>query len=286
MTTAKFGCQLPQESSDISHIFEVVKDCESLGYDSVWAYDHLTPYWLRSRSSLEGWSLLSAVAARTSKIKIGSLVTNVNLRNPSLLAKITSTIDNISDGRLMVGLGIGDRMSIPELVSYGYRFPTLDERVTLLRETIMVLRAMWTEAEVSFRGKTLNLSHAVCQPKPKQKTGPPIWVGGRHPRLLDVTAELGDGWNYWKVTGDKLRQLEEYLHTKCAELHRQPETITESWAGTVALTSAGNEKLGESVKEQLMSQTGEKTSYFIASFPAGVDRKAYETFAEAVKSIN
>ena len=285
MATAKFGCQLPQDNSDIARIFQVAKDCESLGYDSVWVYDHLAPYWLRSRSSLEGWSLLSAVAARTSRIKVGSLVTNVNLRNPSLLAKITSTVDNISGGRLIVGLGIGDRMSIPELRSYGYRFPPLDERVALLRESIMVLKAMWTDTEVSFRGKILKLSHAVCQPKPKQKTGPPIWVGGRHPKLLDVTAELADGWNHWGLTGEKLRQLEAYLHSKCAELHRPPESVIESWTGTAATLPVGNNRLSETAKQELKSQIGKNTSYFIASFPAGADRKAYEGFAEAVKSI-
>jgi len=285
LTTVKFGCQLPQDASDITRVFQAAKDCESLGYDSVWAYDHLTPYWLRSRSSLEGWTLISAVAARTSRIKIGSLVTNVNLRNPSLLAKITSTADNISGGRLIVGLGIGDRMSIPELRSYGYRYPPLDERVTLLRETIMVLKAMWTEPEVSFRGKILRLSKAVCQPKPKQTTGPPIWVGGRNRRLLDVTAELADGWNHWGVTGEKLRQLEAYLYSKCTEFRRPHESITESWAGTVSTFLPGKNKHADNVKKELKSRTGEKTSYFIASFPANADRKAYEGFAEAVRSI-
>ena len=285
MTTAKFGCQLPQDGSNIPHIFEVAKDCEELGYDSVWAYDHLTPYWLHSRSSLEGWSLISAVAARTSRIKIGSLVTNVNLRNPSLLAKITSTVDNLSRGRLIVGLGIGDRMSIHELRSYGYRFPPLDERVTLLRETITVLKAMWTETEVSFSGKMLKLSNAVCEPKPNQKTGPPIWIGGRNRKLLDVTAELADGWNHWGLTKKQLRQLEEYLNVKCAEFHRLPSSITESWAGTISTSPPADNKLAERMREEVKSLIGEKTNYLIASFPADADRKAYEGFAEAVKSI-
>jgi len=283
LTTAKFGCQLPQDNSDISRLFEVAKDCESLGYDSVWAYDHLAPYWLRSRSCLESWSLISAVASRTSRIKVGSLVTNVTLRNPSLLAKITSSVDQISGGRLIVGLGIGDRLSIPELRSYGYQFPPLDQRMALLRETIMILKAMWTQPEVSFRGKLFTLSNALCQPKPKQKSGPPIWVGGRNRNLLDITAELADGWNHWDLTQVRLRQLEAYLHTKCAEFHRPPESITESWAGTVALSPSGN--LADNVKEDLKSRVGEKTRYFIASFPAGAGRKAYEGFAEAVRSL-
>ena len=285
MTTVKFGCQLPQDVSDISRVFQVAKDCESLGYDSVWAYDHLIPYWLPSGTCLEGWSLISAVAARTSRVKVGSLVTNLNLRNPSLLAKITSTVDNISGGRLMVGLGIGDRMSVPELRAYGYRYPPLDERVTLLRETITVLKAMWTEPEVSFRGKTLRLAKAVCEPKPIQRPRPPIWVGGRNRRLLDVTAELADGWNHWGIAGERLRKLEAYLYTQCSQFRRPPASITESWAGTASTFQLGKIKPADKLREELRSRVGEKTSYFIASFPADADRKAYEGFAEAVKSI-
>jgi alkanesulfonate monooxygenase SsuD/methylene tetrahydromethanopterin reductase-like flavin-dependent oxidoreductase (luciferase family) len=285
LTTAKFGCQLPQNTSDINHIFEVVKECESLGYDSVWAYDHLAPYWLQPRSSLEPWTLLSAIAARTSKIKIGSLVSNVNLRNPALLAKITSTVDSISRGRLIVGLGVGDRMSIEELRSYGYRFPSLQERIDLLRETIMVLKAMWTGNKVSLKGKAANVSNAVCLPKPKQENGPPIWVGGRHRRVLDVAAELADGWTHWGLTGRKLAEQERYLLAKCAQLQRDPYSIAKSWAGTVSTAPSSTLDLAESMKAELMSQIGGETDYYIASFPVGVGRKAYEGFAEAVRSI-
>ena len=174
-------------------------------------------------------------------------------------------------------------MNIPELQSYGYRLLPLDERVTLLRETISVLKAMWTEAEVSFTGKTIQLSQAVCEPKPKQETGPPIWVGGRHPRLLDVIAEMADGWNYWGAAETKVHELETYLYSKCEEFHRAADSITESWAGPVALSTSG--KLVESLKEELKQQIGERTNYFIASFPASSDRKAYELFAEAVRSL-
>jgi alkanesulfonate monooxygenase SsuD/methylene tetrahydromethanopterin reductase-like flavin-dependent oxidoreductase (luciferase family) len=269
----------------MTRILEVAKECENLGYDSVWAYDHLTPYWLHSRQCLESWSLISAVAARTSKIKVGTLVANVNFRNPALLAKITSTIDNLSDGRLIVGLGIGDKMSLPELRSYGYRFLPLEQRLTLLRETIMVLKAMWTKSEVSFTGKTIQLSEAICEPKPKQKNGPSIWVGGRNPRLLDVIAEMANGWNYWDASERKVCELETHLYTKCEEFHRSADSITESWAGPVNLSTKGRVTLTERLKEELTSQIGEKTDYFIGSFPAKADRKAYVAFAEAVRSI-
>jgi len=282
--TAKFGCQLPQHESNVNRIFEVAIDCERLGYDSVWVYDHLAPYWFRSQSSLEAWSLLSAVAARTSTIRVGSLVTNVLLRNASLLAKITSTVDNLSEGRLIVGLGIGDRRSLSELRSYGYKFPPLKDRLTLLRETITVLRSMWTEPEISYDGKMVKLSHAVCQPKPRQEPGPPIWIGGKHHMLLHVIGELADGWNHWGLSKEKLLELEAYLDSKCAEFHRPAGSVTESWAGPIRFEHTDGRNEVDKIREKLES-IGGKTSYFIASFPSNADHKTYEAFAEAVKSL-
>jgi alkanesulfonate monooxygenase SsuD/methylene tetrahydromethanopterin reductase-like flavin-dependent oxidoreductase (luciferase family) len=176
-------------------------------------------------------------------------------------------------------------MSIQELRSYGYRFPPLQERIDLLRETIMLLRAMWTGKKVSLKGKAVSVSDATCLPKPKQEPGPPIWVGGRHRSIIDVAAELADGWNYWGLTRRKLAKRERYLLVKCAQLNRDPDLITRSWAGTLSSVPSSHHKLAESMKAELMSQTGRQTHYFIASFPLGVDRKAYEAFAEAVRSI-
>jgi alkanesulfonate monooxygenase SsuD/methylene tetrahydromethanopterin reductase-like flavin-dependent oxidoreductase (luciferase family) len=283
MTDAKFGCQLPQNTTDIDYILAVAKECESLGYDSVWVYDHLAPYWIKSHSSLESWTLLSAVSMHTSKIKIGTLVTNTNLRNPALLAKMASTLDSISGGRLILGLGVGDRMSIDELQSYGFRFPPLQDRITLLRETIIALRGLWTGDETTFQGKALNISNAVCRPKPKQNPGPAIWVGGKHARVLQVTAELADGWNCWGIAQQELEKKRRYLVAACARLHRDPCTLTMSWTGTLSTSGVGN--LTERMKSELLSQAGGETEYFIASFTDAAGHEAYNSFAEAVRSL-
>jgi len=107
----RFGCQLPQDLDDFDRLVDVAKNCERLGYDSLWVYDHLSPFWSRSGRVLECWTTMSAIAGRTETVKVGSLVTNIALRNPSLLAKMSSTVDNISGGRLILGLGTGDKMS-------------------------------------------------------------------------------------------------------------------------------------------------------------------------------
>jgi alkanesulfonate monooxygenase SsuD/methylene tetrahydromethanopterin reductase-like flavin-dependent oxidoreductase (luciferase family) len=283
----KFGCQLPQNIPNPEHLIEVARECEKLGYDSVWAYDHLSPYWLRSGRALECWTILSAVAARTSKIRVGSLVTNVNLRNPALLAKMTSTVDCISGGRLIVGLGTGDRMSVHEMQTHGYHFPSLDQRIDRLRETILILRAMWSGKRVSVRGKTFEISNALSLPKPKQTPGPPIWIGGKHKLILDIVTELADGWNYWGLDKKELGEREKYLFAKCAEIRRPQADLIKSWAGKVGGTGqcSSNLTIVEDMKRQLLLKTSEHTDYFIASFERDSDHKAYEAFAEAVKSF-
>ena len=196
MTKNRFGCQLPQEESNFDKVAKVAENCERLGYDSIWAYDHLAPYWTRRGQAYECLTLLAAIAQRTKKIKLGSLVTNVNLRNPALLAKITSSLDNF-DGRLILGLGTGDRMSCNELLSYGYSFATMDERVERLRETVLILKAMWTKDQATFEGRYHRVLNAVNYPKPIQKPHPPLWIGGKPPKF----SMLLQRWPMVGITG-------------------------------------------------------------------------------------
>jgi alkanesulfonate monooxygenase SsuD/methylene tetrahydromethanopterin reductase-like flavin-dependent oxidoreductase (luciferase family) len=283
----RFGLQLPQDIPNLDRLIQVARECEDLGYDSVWAYDHLSPYWLRSGRAMECWTLLSAVAARTSRIRVGSLVTNVNLRNPALLAKMTSTVDCISGGRLIVGLGTGDRKSAHEMQTHGYHFPSLEQRISRLKDTILILRSMWTGRNVSVAGKTSHVLNALSLPKPKQKPGPPIWIGGRHNMILDLVAELADGWNYWGMDRRQLGEREKYLFAKCAEFGRPHTGLIKSWAGKVDRTGQSSSKLTmvEDMRRELLSKTSEHTDYFIASFGREANRKAYEAFAEAVTSL-
>lgn len=213
--------------------------------------------------------LLFQRSPRTHQIRVGSLVTNVNLRDPSLLAKMTSTVDNISDGRLIVGLGTGDKLSRKELTSYGYRFASLGERIERLKESIQILKAMWIEEETTFHGKYYRIARAVNFPKPKQRPRPPIWVGGKHPRVLDIVAEEADGWNYWGLTKDVLERRTRYFSDKCTQCGRDPGTVVRSWSGTYQQLSRGatsHSELVDSVAANLRDQTEPGTRYFIASF--------------------
>ena len=284
----KFGCQLPLETGDFELLLEIARECERLGYDSVVAYDHLSPYWAKPAKTLECWTVLSAIAQRTRTIRLGSLVTNINLRQPSLLAKMSSTVDNISNGRLILGLGTGDRMSRDELLSYGYDFAGLHERVERLRETILILKAMWSEDEASFHGKYYELRQAVNYPKPKQKPHPPVWVGGRHRRILDIVAEMASGWNQWGLNDAQLRQCNSYLSKKCAEIGRRAEDITKSWAGTISdlfRSSSTRPQMLQILTAALQSKADAGARYFIANFGTRPDLEKLKMFAEAVSNL-
>lgn len=284
----RFGCQLPQDL-DFGRLVEAAKNCERLGYDSLWVYDHISPFWLRSGRGLECWTTLSAIAGCTNTVKVGSLVTNILLRNPSLLAKMSSTVDNISGGRLILGLGTGDKMSRKELNSYGYEFPGLNERMERLRESILILKALWTKDKVSFHGRHYKISKAVNVPKPIQRPHPPIWIGGKHPRILDIVAEFADGWNYWGLRKDELKRRSSYLGKKCAEFGRNPGSIVKSWSGTIrrlGRPTRSYSELVESMSRNLLKQTDPETQYFIGSFDSRAEQESYQAFADAVKRLD
>lgn len=219
---------------------------------------------------------------------MGTLVTNVALRNPGLLAKMSSTVDNISGGRLIVGLGTGDRLSRRELLSYGYAFPALAERVERLRETVLILKAMWTQNEATYRGKYLRISRALNLPRPKQRPHPPIWIGGKHARILDVVAELCDGWNHWGLGGEMVRKLSNYLSAKSSEYGRKPEDIVISWAGTysqIAGRTRNQAELSKNLKSRFREQMEAGTNYFIASLSSGAEMDEIRGFANSMKSM-
>jgi alkanesulfonate monooxygenase SsuD/methylene tetrahydromethanopterin reductase-like flavin-dependent oxidoreductase (luciferase family) len=266
-------------NSNFSCLVEVSQICERLGYHSVWALDHLAPYW-KSGMSLECWTTLASLASHTGNIKLGSLVTNTNLRHPSLLAKITSSLDNISHGRIIVGLGTGDRLSKDELTAFGYHYEALQERIARLRETIQILRGLWTSDDFSFVGRYFRISQARLDPKPAQHPYPPIWVGGKHRKLLDVVVELADGWNYWNITREQLLTKTGYLRNRCELKQRSFRHITKSWAGNISPNYSVDELVN-----YLKMRSDSTTEYFIGYFGENATPKTLETFADAVRKL-
>ena len=193
-TLARFGVYLPQANVDFNTVKNVIIECERLGFDSAWLSDHLMALGSPADSILECWTTLSALAAATRRIRLGTLVLCNSFRHPSVLAKMAATLDFISDGRLDFGIGAG--WFRPEYEAYGIPFPKASVRISQLSESLEIVRRMWTEEKATYQGRYYGVREAVCNPRPVQRPHPPVWVGvmiGRR-RMFDLIARYADGW--------------------------------------------------------------------------------------------
>ena len=182
---------------------EVVLDCERLGYDSVWLDDHLM---FGQRPILECWTTLSALAATTSRIRLGTMVTSNAFRNPALTAKMAATVDVISRGRLELGIGAGVQKD--EHDAYGFQFYNPSLRIERLKESVEIIKMLWTQGKGNLLGKYYQIIDAACEPKPLQKPHPPLIIGGTGEKhLLKVTAQHADRFDF-----SYLSTLEMYKH--------------------------------------------------------------------------
>ena len=204
----KFGVFLPfyafrntETSSLFNLIQSITQECERLGYHSVLLDDHLM---LNNMPILECWTTLSALSSTTEKIRLGTMVTCNSFRNPALLAKMASTVDNISDGRLDLAIGAGVQKN--EHNAYGFSFPSSKDRIERLSEAVEIMKKLWTEEKASYNGEHYTIRDAVCEPKPVQKPHPPITIGGGGEKLtLKVTARHADRYDWGYIP-----QIKEY----------------------------------------------------------------------------
>lgn len=194
MSKVEFGVMLRQQKIDFPDIREVAKFCEKSGYNSVWFYDHVLGQGVIGIDILEPWTLMSALSSVTERIRIGTMVLCNSFRHPPLLAKMAATLDNISGGRVEFALGAG--WFEEEFKAYGYDFPDAKTRIEMLKESVDILKLLWTEEEANYKGKHYEIKGALCNPKPVQKPHVPIIVGGAgENNLLKVVAEVADEWN-------------------------------------------------------------------------------------------
>lgn len=219
----EYGLQIePAFGFSYDEAVTVARAAQDLGYSAVWASDHflLDP----SRPDLncmDCWTLLAGLARDTTSIRIGSLVTCVTYRNPAVLAKVAATVDTMSGGRLIFGLGAG--WNAAEHRAYGIAFPDPGERVGRLREALEITERLWTQATTTYDGRYYRLVDAPSAPKPLQKPRPPILVGGSKPRLLKLMARHADLINMGsgqtpETYGKNLRSLEELCRAEKRDL--------------------------------------------------------------------
>jgi F420-dependent oxidoreductase-like protein len=209
---------------------------EAAGFDMVTTMDHFYQIAVAGREDepmLEVYSTLAALAARTSRVKLGAMVTGVTYRNPALLAKTVTTLDTISRGRAVLGLGAAWNES--EHVGYGFDFPPIGERMELLDEALHICKLMFTEERPSFEGKHYRIERALNSPRPIQPGGPKILIGGSGERkTLRLVARYADMSNWWG-TLDELKHKNEVLLAHCEAEKRDPSTILRTVMSPVLL---------------------------------------------------
>jgi F420-dependent oxidoreductase-like protein len=211
---------------------DVAKRAEALGYDSIWLYDHFHNVPRPAQEAVfECWTTIAAVSQLTSTIRLGQMVGCNSYRQPALLAKITSTVDVISGGRLDWGIGAGWYES--EYRGYGYGFPSAKDRIGMLRETVEIVTSMWTRPETSYDGDHYTLRRANCDPKPVQTPHPPIWIGGGGEQLtLRVVARYADCSNFGGSPEEWTHKCE-VLQAHCASVGRDYDEIRKTWSPEV-----------------------------------------------------
>lgn len=234
--TPRFGILTAPMNVGYDEILRVWREADTVPEIAhAWLFDHLMPIGGDPDGPiLEGWTLLSALAAQTERMRLGLLVTSNRFRPPAVLAKIATTVDIVSGGRLDFGIGAGSRPSHPlarrEYDGHGLPYHSQDDAVAALAEALTVIRRLWTEEQpFDFDGEHVELKGAFGNPKPVQRPHPPIMIGGRASATLRVVAEHADLWN---IPGggdiDDLAGRSRLLDRYCAEIGRDPQEITRS----------------------------------------------------------
>ena len=214
---------------------------ERLGFESLWRSDHLFSVVGRpQRPALEAWASLTYLATATKRLRFGTLVSPVTFRHPSVLALTAAAVDELSGGRLEVGLGAG--WEAVEHEAFGIPFPPIGTRLAMLDESIAVMTSLWTQEEASFEGRMFTLRAAHCHPKPTQQPHPPIVVAGLGERvLLRIVAARADEWNAHGVTPTVYRSKRVSLERHCEDIGRDPASLRRSVAGAVVIAESAPE---------------------------------------------
>jgi F420-dependent oxidoreductase-like protein len=249
MGVTRFGLQIPYftypgvaDRDLFERVAAIAASAEESGFDSLWVMDHFYQIAMvgpRTDPMFEAYTLLGALAARTQRLNLGTLVTGVTYRNPALLAKQVTTLDVISGGRAI--LGIGGAWNDDEHAGYGFEMPSIGKRLDRLEEALQICRAMFTQAEPSFSGAYYRIDAALNVPRPLRPAGIPILVGGSgEKRTLALVAKYADACN---VFGDveTVRHKLAVLDSHCEAIGRDPATITKTRLGGLVIAASSEE---------------------------------------------
>ena len=283
----KYGISLPQGwTMDLVGITDPVEAYETMtrvaqtadenGYESVWLVDHFHTIPQPSQEvTFECWTSTAALARDTKRVRIGQMVTCNGYRNPALLAKMASTVDVLSHGRLNFGIGAG--WYEHEYKAYGYEYPDAPERLRQLREAVQVIHAMWEQEEAVFEGKYYQLKGAINQPKGVQKPHIPMLIGGGGEKVtLKLVAQYGDACN---VTGDlpTLEHKFNVIKQHCENVGRDYNSIHRT-AGTICVIADSDEEADAKIPPMMKARFGDGIKSALVGSPATIKQRiaAYE----------
>ena len=216
----------PNPSQPFEEVLSLCQHAEQTGWDGVWYADHFMPNAADTSAPWpEAWTTLAALGARTERVRLGTLVTGNTYRHPAVLAKMAATLDHITGGRVVLGLGSGWQEN--EHRQYGIEFYTVAERLARLDEACAVIKALYQDEVANYQGKFYTLTDASLEPKPMQSPLPLLIGGGGEKVTLKITATYADEWNVWG-TPETLRHKMAILDGHCADVGRDPKAIQRS----------------------------------------------------------
>jgi alkanesulfonate monooxygenase SsuD/methylene tetrahydromethanopterin reductase-like flavin-dependent oxidoreductase (luciferase family) len=240
-----FGLFIPAAGKSLQQLYDEFQMAEDLGFDHAWLPDHIkSPDGPPTDAMHETWTVLTAVAARTSRIRLGPLVSSNTFRHPAMLLKQAVTVDHVSEGRLVLGIGTG--WFEDEHRRFGIDFPSAVERVDRLEEAVQIMRLLMDEGHGSYEGRYYRLDDAYLEPRPVQQPRIPLLIAAHRPRMLAIAARYADQWDTFAemagaategVTEDLAEQLAR-LDAACRTVGRDPAAIRRSlWTRHDALRS-------------------------------------------------
>jgi F420-dependent oxidoreductase-like protein len=254
-------------------LLATARHAEATGWDGVWVADHFmgnAPVFPAELPTFEAGSLVAALAAATARVRVGTLVYGNTYRHPAVLANMAATVDHVSGGRFVLGVGAG--WQVNEHEQYGIELPPVRRRIDRFEEAVQVLRGLLREPTTTFTGEHYRLTDALCEPKPVQDALP-ILVGCRGDRMLGITARFADEWNTWGLP-DHIAERSAVLSRQCEKAGRDPDTIARSAQALLFFTedAAAAEKLADTIPRPVLAGTPERLRDVLAAYvEAGLD---------------
>jgi Coenzyme F420-dependent N5,N10-methylene tetrahydromethanopterin reductase and related flavin-dependent oxidoreductases len=247
----KVGVQLPEVEREVRwpELRDMTRAIEDLGYDSVWVGEHLLYRFADrpARGPWEAWTMLAGLAAATTRIELGPLVACTNFHNPAMLAKQAATIDEISGGRFILGLGAG--WNETEFEAFGFPF---DHRIDRFEEAFTIIRTLLRDGAIDFDGRFYQARDCELVPRGPRPAGPPLMIGSKGPRMLDITMRYADSWNVWFVDTDNspagVAPLRTLVDDACHKAGRDPDEVERTVAVQVRLPSGTGRLQGDYAK--------------------------------------